>query len=91
MEDKLKFIGLDGGNYETWETLLDANQRYHDLMFPKEVEKGLKNMFIVYDAERGKMDIAPGVGEIDICIGHKIDTNEFGKQSYVPVYQTRRF
>jgi hypothetical protein len=74
------YIGKDGRTHDTFEALVDANREHFRT----------KHRYIVHDAEKGRMEIAPGTGLVQICVGHKIVHNEKGRQ-YVPVYRTEVF
>lgn len=54
--------------------------------------KALLVPFIIHDAELGRREIYPGVGEIQICVGHHIRTDPLtGKRTYEPAYRTQQF
>ena len=78
---KLKFMGDDGREYPTFETLVEANERHFRNT----------HFYIVHDAELGIRKIPPGTGKIRICVGHYMERNPDGSTKYVPTYREEIF
>jgi hypothetical protein len=86
--DRHRFIMFkcpDGKDYATIEGLTHAQETW----------KRQNLRYIVHDAVRGRIEIAPGTGEVRICIGHKIehdyDADGVMTRREVPVYRTQTF
>jgi hypothetical protein len=81
----LMFKGKDGKDYVTSKGLRRANEQWD--------RENLR--YFVHDAVQGKMEIAPGAGEVQICVGHKIecdyDADGVATRREVPVYRTETF
>lgn len=77
----IMFKGDDGRDYGTFEALRAANRDYFARMHP----------FKVFDAIEGRREIAPGTGEVQVCVGFKKGRDEYGLRTETPVYRTQRF
>lgn len=81
IENPISFIGKDGRSYPTSEALNQAGIAWKQ-----------RNLFyIVYDAQLGRREIAPGTGEVQVCVGYSIEYDKNGMKREVPVYRTERF
>lgn len=79
--EHFQYIGDDGRFYSTLEALQAANEAHFRA----------NHRYIVYDAELGKREIAPGTGRVQVCVGHLIERDETGRRRDVPVYRTETF
>ena len=86
--DKHKFImfkGPDGKNYATSEGLAEATEAHERATL----------YLIAHDANRGRVEIPYGSGDVQVCVGHKIehdtDANGMMSRREVPVYKTVSF
>jgi len=79
--EHFQYISKDGRFYPTSEALDAANEAW----------KREHLFYIVHDAELGRREISPGTGEVQICVGHKLERDEYGKEEYIPVYRTQTF
>jgi hypothetical protein len=83
--EMIMFIGRDGKDYATPEGLRNANDAW----------KQAHLRFKVYDALRGTFEVAPGIGEIQVYVGYKIehttDPNGIIHRRDVPVFRTERY
>ena len=81
----IMFKGPDGKDYATSEGLRQAQEDWN--------RQNLR--YIVHDAVQGRMEIAPGAGEVQICVGHEIehdyDADGVSTRREVPVYRTQTF
>jgi len=67
------------------------NEKSRDEVKP-ETREGL--YYIVNDAQRGRYEVPAGTGQVQVCVGHRIEIkwDENGRKScYVPVYVTKTF
>ena len=52
----------------------------------------IKNLYyIVFDAEQGRREIAPGAGKVSVCLGFEFVKDRDGMRREVPVYRTETF
>ncbi|MBS3089714.1 hypothetical protein J4461_02415 [Candidatus Pacearchaeota archaeon] len=52
----------------------------------------MKDLFyIVHDAIEGRREIPVGAGKVQICIGHYIERDKFGRRRDAPAYRTQTF
>ncbi|MDO8656124.1 MAG: hypothetical protein Q7K45_02715 [Nanoarchaeota archaeon] len=77
----ITFKGDDCGDYGTFEALKAANQDYF----------ARTTSFKVHDAIEGRREIAPGTGDVQVCVGFKKGRDEYGMRKETPVYRTQRF
>ncbi|MBS3162348.1 hypothetical protein J4467_00300 [Candidatus Woesearchaeota archaeon] len=81
----LMFKGPDGKNYVTSEGLAQATEAYERATLFK----------IAHDAVRDRVEIPYDSGDVQICVGHKIehdyDADGVATRREVPVYRTETF
>lgn len=79
--EHIQYKSRDGQFHLTTESLDTANEAW----------KKQNLFYIVHDAELGRREIAPGTGDVQVCVGHFIERDELGQPKYVPKYRTERF
>jgi len=83
---QLMFIGKDGKDYATVEALIAANEAHFRQT----------HRYLVHDAMEGRREIAPGTGEVQICVGYEKVTQRGPDGKYmgtedVPIFETKTF
>lgn len=58
---------------------------------PRKKEESIPLYYIVSDAVKGRKEVSVDAGEIQLCVGDRIEADRFGRRTRVPVYATRRF
>ncbi len=56
------------------------------------IDLSKENFYIVHDAIQGRREIAPGTGEVQVCVGFMYELDPItGKRKEVPVFRTDTF